>query len=413
MSYKYDTITLQMYNFDKIIDRRGTNSLKWDTVKEGIIPLWVADMDFPVFPELQEALVQRAAHPFYGYMTSPNDKSSFYQAILQWYNSRYGLELDPKTVLSGPGTVLSLEMLVREFSNEGDGVLIFTPVYTPFFNVIKENKRQPVEVFLKSDMNGRYIFDLADIENTLEKAKTPVSLALFCSPQNPGGRVWEYEEINTFLELTRKKNIIAVFDEIHSDFVYKKNSAGKPQRFISAAENIKEKAIVVSGANKTFNLGGLHTSYFIINDETLRNTVKNILKRESHQEGDVFAELAVETAYRSGTLWFDELLEYLYDNILAATQFLNNKVPGIKAFIPDATYLIWADVHELADKTNCKDERQLVSHLENEALVKITPGSIYGRAGKGYVRINAASPRSLLMEGLNRIQGWSRANSKK
>ena len=410
MSYKKDIIILRMYNFDEIIDRRGSNSLKWDTVKEGVIPLWVADMDFPVFPELQEALAQRVSHPFYGYMTPLNDKSPFNQAILQWYNSRYDIKLDHKAVLSGPGTVLSLEMLVREFSNEGEGVLIFTPVYTPFFDVIKKNKRQPVEVFLKPGQNGRFIFDLADIEKTLDGADIPVHLAMFCSPQNPGGRVWEEEEITAFLELTQKRNIIAVFDEIHCDFVYNKNSAGKPQRFFSAAGLAKDNVIVVSGANKTFNLGGLHTSYFVVNNDTLQNTVKKILRRETHQEGDIFAELAVETAYRCGAPWFDELLEYLYDNILAAVDFLNNEVPGIKAFVPDATYLIWADARELAEKTGCSDERKLAVRLENEALVKITPGSIYGKAGKDYVRINAASPRQLLMEGLNRIQDWSKLN---
>ena len=204
--------------------------------------------------------------------------------------------------------------------------------------------------------------------------------------------------------------MIAVFDEIHSDFVYNKNSSGKPQRFVSAAAFSKDNVIVVSGANKTFNLGGLHTSYFVINNETLRNIVKKILKRETHQEGDIFAELAVETAYRCGAPWFDELLVYLYDNILAAVNFLNNEVPGIKAFVPDATYLIWANVRELAEKTGCSDDKELAVRLENEALVKITPGSIYGEAGKGYVRINAASPRSLLMEGLGRIQNWSKLN---
>ena len=398
-----------MYNFDEKVDWRGVDSVKWDTIREGVIPLWIADMDFPVFPGLKEALVKRASEPFYGYRPRRNEKSAYYQAVHSWYKTRHDLELAPQSILYGPGTVLSLGMIVREFSAKEQGVLILTPVYTPFFEVIKENNRKVVEVFLELDQNGRFILDISKIEEAIDRAGIPVTLGIFCSPHNPAGRVWAKEELASLLELARRRNMITAFDELHYDFVYQKNSEGKEQRFVSAASfrEYADRVIVVSGANKSFSLGGLHVSHFVINDEALRQTITTALHRETHHEGDVFAELAVETVYRQGAAWFDECKNYIYENIRAAVQFLNAEVPGIKAFVPDGTYLIWADVRGLMEKSGCKDCAELVVRLENEANVKITAGGMYGRAGEGYVRINAACPRSQLMEGLLRIKGWA------
>ena len=398
-----------MYNFDTIVDWRGNNSLKWDTVKEGVIPLWVADMDFSALPELQEALVKQASIPFYGYRANRGDKSPYIESIRSWYKTQHGLA--PQTILSGPGTVLSLGMIVREFSAEGEGALILTPVYTPFYNAITENSRKVVEMFLEPDEYGRFVFNVQKIEEALDKAEIPVPLALICSPHNPGGRVWTKEELASFLELARRRNMIVAFDEIHSDFVYGKNGAGKPQRFISAVlfEDYSDRIIVVSGANKSFNLGGLHVSHFAINNAGLRRIIQNALHRETHHEGDVFGELAVETVYRHGAEWLDECRSYIYENILEAVQFLNAEIQGVRAFIPDGTYLIWAEVRELVKKSGCKDDIELVKRLEDKAKVKITAGSIYGKAGAGYVRINAACPRSRFMEGLDRMKDWRKA----
>ena len=328
-----------MYNFDEKVDWRGTDSVKWNIVKEGVIPLWVADMDFPVFPGLKEALIKRTSLPFYGYRNQPDKDTPYCKAIRSWYKTRHDLELCPQSIVSGPGTVLSLGMIVREFSSKEEGVLILTPVYTPFFNVIEENKRKVVEVFLAPDNHGRFMLDIPKIEETLNSAGIPVRLALFCSPHNPGGRVWTKEEIASFLELARRRNMVAAFDEIHSDFVYEKDGSGVNQRFVSAA-SFKEHAdrvIVVSGANKSFSLGGIHISHFVINDEDLRKTMQIALHRETHHEGDIIGELAVETVYRNGEQWFNECRDYIYKNIHEAVQFLNTEAPGIKAFVPDGT----------------------------------------------------------------------------
>ncbi|MDR0600116.1 MAG: aminotransferase class I/II-fold pyridoxal phosphate-dependent enzyme [Treponema sp.] len=397
-----------MYDFDTIMDHRGTGSLKWDTVKEGVIPLWVADMDFPCLPELREALRKRADHPFYGYQAGGD---SYYEAIRSWYGERHGLELDRTHILAGPGTVLSLGIAVREFSREGEGVLLLTPVYTPFFEVVRENRRRVVDVPLAADPAGRFILDIDNIEEALDRAgaegiRTP--LALFCSPHNPGGRVWTGEEIAAFLDLVRRRNMFAAVDEIHGDFVYPENAAGKPQRFVSAASlpEFQDRTLVISGANKSFNLGGLHISHFVIKDGAPRRIIQAALHREAHHQGDVFAELAVETVYRRGAAWLDEVLDYLRENIRRALERLNG-IPGIRAFTPDGTYLIWADVRGLAERRGCQNTAELVRRLEDEAAVKITAGSIYGPPGEGRARINAAAPRKLLLEGLRRLEAWA------
>ncbi|MDR2553184.1 MAG: aminotransferase class I/II-fold pyridoxal phosphate-dependent enzyme [Treponema sp.] len=403
-----------MYNFDEIISRRGMGSLKWDTVEEGVIPLWVADMDFPCLPELRQVLTRRAEHPFYGYR-SPLE--SYYEAVRFWYKTRHGLETDRDHILAGPGTVLSLGIIVREFSVEGEGVLILTPVYTPFFEVIRENRRKVVEVSLNRDSGGRFVLDIAEIERELDRAggggiRTP--LALFCSPHNPGGRVWNREETAAFLEMAKRRKMIVASDEIHCDFVYNREKEnGGTSAFVSAAslEDYADRVITVSGANKTFNLGGLHVSHFVIRNSGLRRIIEAALYREAAHQGDVFAELAVETVYRLGAPWLDELCAYLKESIGEAVRFLNAEAPGIRAVEPEGTYLIWADARTLTERTDCRNTAELARRLEKEGKVKITPGSIYGRGGEDCIRINAASPHPLLMEGLERIAEWAALNS--
>ncbi|MDR1931148.1 MAG: aminotransferase class I/II-fold pyridoxal phosphate-dependent enzyme [Treponema sp.] len=391
------------YNFDEVIDRRGSSSLKWDTVKDGVIPLWVADMDFPCLSELREALAERAAHPFYGYHTrSP----SYYQTLASWYRVQYGLPLGEECFLSGPGVVLSLSLAVQAFTRPGDGVLLFTPVYTPFYEVIRSNGRETVEVPLVLDEEGRFVFDTALLGKTLAEAKErglSVPLAFFCSPHNPGGRVWDSADIAAFLDFAKRNGIITAADEIHGDFVY------PPGKFISAASfaEHRDRVLVVSGANKSFNMGGIHVSHFVVRDEALRRTLEQVLRASARRDLDVFSELAVETVYRSGPDWLGELRNYLWENIKTAADFLNTEVPGLRAYIPQGGYLIWARAEGLIKRKNCSGDTELARRLEDEGRVKITQGSIYGKGGAGFVRINAASPRALLMEGLERIKRWA------
>jgi cystathionine beta-lyase len=394
-----------MYNFDEIIDRRKRNSLKWDTTARGVIPLWVADMDFPCLPELQAAIQERAAHPFFGY-TKPDPQAV--EAIARWYE-RYGVRLGNDEVLIGPGTVLSIGICVREFSKRGGGILVMTPVYTPFYTTIKENDRVVVEIPLEPDGEGVFVFNADAVEAAVKQASKngiTVQAAVLCSPHNPGGRVWDREELEKFFEIAARYNIIVISDEIHMDFVYKK-------KFISAAsfDAYKDRIIVLSGANKTFNLGGIHISHIVVRDETLKKILARALYREAAHDMDCFAELAVKTVYTKGSAWVAGLNEYLYRNLQNAVEFLNS-VKGVRAFMPQGTYLLWADVKGLVESGGCGGSAELAARLEAEAKVKITSGAIYGGGGEGFARINTASPAALLMEGLERIHKWAQGRQK-
>jgi cystathionine beta-lyase len=398
-------------NFDEPIDRRGTGSEKWDGCgreagKAGVIPLWVADMDFPAPPELTRALAERAAHPVYGYTQL---SETFYDTLADWYARRYGLELDKGHFLLGPGTVASLGIAVRSLTGRGDGVLLLAPVYGPFYRMIRLNGRETVEVPLRLK-DGRYCFDEAALERGLAAAAArglKVPLALFCSPHNPGGSVWEKAELECFLAFAARHGITVISDEIHGDFVY----PPKTFRSMAAFPDYGERTVVVSSVNKSFNLGGLHTSYFITGEERLADALKRELRAMGYGELDIFSMIAAETAYRSCAYWLDEARIYLRANLEEAVRFING-IPGLRAFLPEGTYLIWTDASLLIGRAQLTDDRALVDLLEQEARVKLTPGSAFGRQGKGFIRINAACPRSQLMEGLGRLRDWAAGTGK-
>ncbi|MDR3167876.1 MAG: PatB family C-S lyase [Treponema sp.] len=394
-------------DFERIICREGTGAVKWDFVdrqegRDGVIPLWVADMDFPAPEAVVRALKNRAAHPVYGYTgLSP----TFFESLVSWYHQQYQLTLQDKDFLIGPGTVPSLGIAVRAFTAPGDGVLIFTPVYHPFFDMIHQNKRQVVEVPMDLNAQGRYGFCRETAERAVAAAREQgqqVPLALFCSPHNPGGSVWEKAELEMLLDFAAEQGIFLVSDEIHGDFVY------PPKGFTSLAafSDYADRVAVISGANKSFNLGGLHVSHFVVRDERIKNILKDGLKGLAFFQGDIFSMIAVETAYREGASWLRDLKTYIGDNIEQTVRYLNTEVPGIRAYKPEGTYLVWADAAELISRLGLRDDTELIRCLEQEGRVKLTPGSAFGSRGKGFVRINAACPRPLLLEGLGRIKSW-------
>lgn len=393
-------------NFDNSIDRKKTCALKWANVeKEGkadVIPLWVADMDFPAPLELTAVLKERANHPVYGYAQYP---PGFSGALTSWYRRRYRLCLEEEHFLPGPGVVPSLGIAVRAFSAAAEGVLIFTPVYAPFYDMIRSNRRETVEVPLALTENGRYEFSQALLEETLaaaEKRGLHVPLALLCSPHNPGGTVWKRHELETLLAFAKCRGIIVVADEIHGDFVY------PPEEFVSLLDfpEYADRVAVTSGANKTFNTGGLHLSHFVTRDKGLREALQTGMRAMGWSNPDVFASLAVETLYSRCEYWFNEVKPYIRANILEAVRYINEKIDGVKAYTPEGTYLIWADASGLIARLGLGDDVELVKRLEAEGRVKFTVGSIFGAQGRGFLRINAACPRPLLMEGLQRFCNW-------
>jgi cystathionine beta-lyase len=408
LSSKSRRISMDMaVNFDEVPCREGTGAVKWDMVdkregQDGVIPLWVADMDFPAPDEVAKALKNRAAHPVYGYTLL---SSAFFESILSWYHQQYHLSLERDDLLIGPGTVPSLGIAVRAFTGPGDGVLIFTPVYHPFFDMILQNNRHPVEVPMDLNDRGRYGFCREAAERAVAAAREQglrVPLALFCSPHNPGGKVWEKTELEMLLDFAADQGIILVSDEIHGDFVY------PPKSFTSLAALNKyaDRGVVISGANKSFNLGGLHVSHFVARDEKIKNILKAGLKAMAFHQGDIFSMIAAETAYRTGASWLEALKTYIGNNIERTVRYLNTEVPGIRAYRPDGTYLVWADAAELISRLGLRDDTELTRRLEQEGRVKLTPGSAFGSRGKGFVRINTACPWPRLLEGLLRIKAW-------
>jgi cystathionine beta-lyase len=396
-------------NFDELIDRTGTEAAKWEETdrtpgKVPVIPLWVADMDFPCPPAVTEALRRRAEHPVYGYTRlSP----SFFEALVFWYRTRYGLDLKPEDFIAGPGAVPSLGLAVRTLSNPGDGVMILSPVYYPFFDMIRSNGREIVEIPLRPDERGRYHFDGEALEQGLEAAADrglKVPLALFCSPHNPGGAVWDREEQVLFLNFARSNGITVVSDEIHGDFVYPPRTFGS----LAAFQEYADRVVVVSGANKTFNLGGLRVSHFIVRDAGLARTLRKGFRAIAFHEPDIFSCAAAEAAYREGGSWCTELNAYIGENIRRAVAAINTEIPGLRAFEPEGTYLIWTDASALINRGKFRDDREFTARLEKQGRVKLNPGSVFGSGGQGFVRINAACPRSLLLEGIARIKAWAR-----
>jgi cystathionine beta-lyase len=395
-------------DFDLIIDRRGSAAVKWEALdktpgREEVIPLWVADMDFPVCPAIAEALAERARHPVYGYTVRDG---SYFETLRDWYGTRYGADLSPGDFLDGPGAVPSLGVALRSFSGAGEGALVFTPVYHPFFDMIRRNGREIVEAPLIPGPGGRYSFTRETMETALAGARDrgiPVSLILFCSPHNPGGAVWGREELETLLAFAADRGLTVISDEIHGDFVY------PPKQFLSLAAfpGHASRTVVISSANKSFNLAGFHHSHFAARDPRLREALGKELGAMGFHGPEIFAMIAADAAYRRGGPWLDRLKAYLWDNIEAAARYLNAEIPGVRAYPPEGTYLIWADISAPAARRGLKDGGELARRLETEGRVKVLPGSAFGDRGKDFIRINAACPRPRLMEALRRFRDWA------
>lgn len=394
-------------NFDTPVDRRGTGSLKWNLPtapgQEDTIPLWVADMDFAAPEVVTRALRARVEHPIYGY-TIPD--SDFLQVLSAWYLKRYGARVPPEHILLGPGVVPSLGIAARTFAKPEEGVLIMPPVYYPFAEAIRSNGRQVVEAPLKRGPSGRLEFDPGAAEAAVDRAEaagTRVVLAFLCSPHNPGGTVWTPGELEAFLDFAKRRDLIVVADEIHGDLVF------SPARFTSLADlpGAQERTLVISTANKTFNIAGLHLSHFVVRDDRLRERARAGLAATGYSQPNIFSMTAAKAAYAEGGPWLDELLGYLGANIEYTVAFLRARVPGLEARAPEGTYLVWADARGLLESKGLRDDKELVGRLEAEARVKLTAGSLFGRGGEGFVRINIACPRSQLTEGLERLERWA------
>lgn len=378
--------------FDTVYDRKNTGSIKYDTLPSGsrykdIIPMWIADMDFKVPIEVENALLSVSEHGIFGY-TNTDDE---YDAVLgDWYLQRMNWQTQPEWNIKTPGVVFAIAAAINAFSNIGDSILICQPVYYPFANVVTANKRNLVVSQLQLS-GGKYKIDFDDLEKKI--TDNSVKVFLLCSPHNPVGRVWTKEELLEIGRICLKHNVLIVSDEIHSDFIYK-GSVHIP--IASLSDELAEQTITCTAPSKTFNLAGLQAANIFVKNPILREKLQKACTKTGYSNLNTMAIVAAKAAYKYGELWLNTLLEYLQNNI----SLLHNSLAGSKISLihPEGTYLMWLDCRAL----NLTD-RELKNFFINEAGLWLHNGSTFGAGGSGFMRMNIACPKSILKEALSRL----------
>lgn len=383
------------YDFDKLTDRTGTSCLKYDfAVERGkpadILPLWVADMDFPTAPAIRERLAEVAAYGIYGYS---DGKEDYFAALNYWYEKHFGWTVQREWAIQTPGVVFALSAAVRAFTEPGDGVLIQQPVYYPFTEVITDNDRVVINSPLVYS-GGKYRMNLADFEEKI--VKHHVRLFLLCSPHNPVGRVWTEEELLALGEICKRHDVIVVSDEIHSDFVWEGHTH---HVLASLSEDLKNRTIVCTAPTKTFNLAGLQISNIIIPNEKLRKSFKHAVDQAGYSQANLMGLVACKAAYTKGEDWYEQLKVYLQGNISFVRDFLEKRLPELKLIEPEGTYLVWIDCRGLSLSVEALEEL-----IVYKAGLWLDSGAIFGVDGEGFERINVACPRGTLKEALERLE---------
>ncbi len=380
-------------DFDQNIPRSGTHSLKHDgrAAQFGtsdLLPLWVADMDFASPAAVIRALEERAAHPIYGYTLYPD---GLYEALIAWLKKRHGWEVQREWIVMAPGVVPSLFASVMAFAREGEGVIVQPPVYFPFFSAVTTNRRRLIENPLRL-VGERYEIDFDHLEQC---AADSARLMLFCSPHNPVGRVWSREELSELLDIARRHDITILSDEIHADLVY----PGERHIPLATLAGEGDKVITTVAPSKTFNIPGLGLSCIIVPDKEQRHAIKHAFETLHVSNTNPFSIAAFEAAYRGGEAWLDELLLYLQGNRDLVRDYVARHLPAITVFPAQGTYLLWLDCRSL----NMSDAK-LREFFVRKAKVGMSPGTVFGKEGSGFMRLNIASPRHMLEEALERIR---------
>lgn len=384
------------YNFDEIIDRRGTDSIKWSKkhLKENFgeeesIPMWIADMDFKVAEPIIEALTERVRHGIFGYGHKTDE---FLEAVVNWNKKRNRWDIEKEWILFTPGIIPALNFIVETFCNPGDKVIIQSPVYFPFANIITNNGCHIANNPLILN-NGKYEMNFCELERIAQDSRT--KLMFLCSPHNPVGRVWTAEELQRLGEICIKNDVLIVSDEIHSDLIYQPNHHIP---FGKISEEFKMNSIVCTSPSKTFNLAGLQISNIIIPNEKLRKELNHKLATINIDPGS-FASVAQTAAYNKGEEWLEALIIYLQDNLHFIDKFLKERIPRVKLIKPEGTYLAWLDFSNF-NFTNI----ELQQLMQTKAKIALNDGYIFGAGGEHFQRINFACPRTILEKALKNIE---------
>ena len=381
------------YNFNEIIERRGTDCFKWDALKamygrEDLTPLWVADMDFRSPDFVMEAIRKRCDHEVLGY-TMPS--KGYWQAVTTWLEKRYNIQTAKDNLHFIPGIVAGISYALLCLTQPGDKVIVTTPVYPPFLNLPKESGRSLVCSPLKI-ANGRYEIDFIDLERKVEGCK----IFIMSNPHNPAGTVWGTEVLQRVAEICERHKVLVISDEIHADLTL---PGHKHVSYSTVSPEAARHSLTFMAPSKTFNIAGLGSSVCFISDETLRKRFFGWLDALGVAGGNIFAFTAAEAAFAHGEEWLNQMLDYLYDNVKTLEQFLSENMPKVKAVLPEASYLAWLDFSEYSIT-----HEQLKGRLLNEAKVALNDGTTFG--GDTYrccFRLNLGCPRAMLIDALNRI----------
>ena len=376
------------YNFDEIIPRYQTGCVKWDeSPSPDVIPLWVADMDFAVAPAIQEAVRQRAQHPIFGYTYIHED---YYVSVISWFQRRHGWKIKREWMLYTTGVVPAMSCAIKALTMPGERVVILSPDYNCFFSSIRNNGCEVAESVLRRTDDNRFEVDWDDFETQCSDEKTTVFL--LCNPHNPTGRVWSREELQRMADICRRHGVRIVSDEIHCELVM-------PGHTFCPMGTVDGDAIILNSPSKSFNIAGLQMANIICRDAATRRRLDRAININEVCDVNPFAPLAVMAAYNESEGWIDALNQYLWENYTLLRDFCDRHLPGWKVMPLEGTYLVWVDVSQCTGKV-----ADYCDGLMRNAKVWLNPGTMYGpQSGEGYLRINIACPRSLLMEALNRI----------
>ena len=378
------------YDFDTVIPRRGTNSYKWDTPEaEGVLPMWVADMDFRTAPAIVKALQRRVSHGIFGYTKVPQD---YYDVVVRWFARRHGWEMDPCWIIYTTGVVPAVSAIIKALAEPGDRVIVQTPAYNCFYSSIRNNGCEILSNnLIYSD--GRYTIDFDDLEAKAADARA--KLLLLCNPHNPSGRVWTPDELRRIGDICLRHGVFVVADEIHCELTYPGHDYTP---FASLSESFLQNSVTCVSPSKAFNVAGLQIANIVAANSSVRRRIDRAINVNEVCDVNPFGVIATIAAYDQGGEWLDALRKYLWGNYEFLRRFFGERLPQYPVLPLEGTYLVWVDARAAGISSD-----EVARRLQQEQKLLVNPGTMYGPGGEGFIRVNIACPRTLLAEGLERM----------
>lgn len=383
------------YDFDKTIDRRATNSYKWDSAPGGVLPMWVADMDFRTAPAIIDALQKRVAHGIFGYTRVPD---AYYDAVTSWFSRRYGWDIDREWIIYTSGVVPAVSAVIKAMTVPGDKVIVQTPVYNCFFSSIRNNGCEIVSNPLRRTADT-YEMDFDALERCAADPRAKVML--LCNPHNPAGRVWTPDELTRLGNICLRNGVTVVADEIHCELVYQ---GFKYTPFASLSDAFLHRSVTCVSPSKAFNIAGLQIANIVAFDNDLRSRIDKAININEVCDVNPFGVAATIAAYNEGEEWLNQLVDYLHGNYEAMAEFCRRELPEFPITRLEGTYLVWMDCSSLGMPSDALEHALL-----DDARLWLNAGTMYGAEGEGYMRWNIACPRSVMLDGLNRFLNFVRS----